>query len=69
MACDQLASFCPSASHVIFQQWLGGRYYSRIDDSCIIRANDGSLLVSMASFRGCAATTSLLVVVVIPGRA
>ena len=46
MACDQFASFCPSDSQVIFQQSPDGRYYSSIDDSCILQANDGSLLVA-----------------------
>jgi hypothetical protein len=35
MACDQFASFCPSASQVIFQQRPDGRHYGPIDDSCI----------------------------------
>ena len=30
----------------MFQQWPDGRYYSAIDDSCIIQADDRSLLVA-----------------------
>jgi hypothetical protein len=46
MACDQFASFCPSDSQVIFQQSPDGRYYDPINDSCILQANDGSLLAA-----------------------